>query len=296
MTATNIISPAVLTRKPRSDTRAKIIERVRNGRMSPGSAQQFFFSNESSSNSNIEVTYELDKALSQEKDDVSLPRTASNSQDSMSTRDSLFGEMLVEEENTASVVSDVLTDVVTNINTNIKNPGLGFTASADASFNASINYTRVELDDAKASDAQTKKVSNDDMNSILEDEQSDATPTPTPPPKRRFFTCGGADISNEIIHDINVTVRQIMSPVRNARTVRSFVAEKNESLQERIRSFRKSDGAKKDGDESTVSGNSVRFSSKLDENGKTREDRKGRDRVRVGSPEFKAMMSQRKEV
>jgi hypothetical protein len=290
MTATNIISPAVLTRKPRSDTRAKIIERVRNGRKSPGSAQQF--SNESSaSNSNIEVTYELqgtrelDKALSQEKDDVSLPRTASNSQDSMSTRDSLFGETLIEEENTASVVSDVLTDVVTNINTNIKNPGLGFTALANASVNASINYTRVE-----------KKVSNDENNSILEDEQSDATPTPTPPPKRRFFTCGGADLSNEIIQDINVTVRQIMSPVRNARTVKSFVAEKNESLQERIRSFRKSDVAKKDGDESTVSGNSVRFSSKLDENGKTREDRKSRDRVRVGSPEFKAMMSQRKEV
>jgi hypothetical protein len=281
MTATNIISPAVVTRKPRSDTRAKIIERVRNGRKSPGSAQQFFFSNESSSNSNIEVTYELDKALSQEKDDVSLPRTASNSQDSMSTRDSLFGETLVEEEN----ISDVLTDVVTNINTNIKNPGLGFTASADASHSASINYTRVE-----------KKVSSDDMNSILEDEQSDATPTPTPTPKRRFFTCGGADLSNEIIQDINVTVRQIMSPVRNARTVKSFVAEKNESLQERIRSFRKSDVAKKDGDESTVSGNSVRFSSKLDENGKTRGGRKSRDRVRVGSPEFKAMMSQRKEV
>lgn len=288
MTATNIISPAVLTRKPRSDTRAKIIERVRNGRKSPGSsAQQFFFnSSSSSSNSNIEVTYELQKALSQEKDEVSLPRTASNSQDSMSTRDSLFGETLVEEENNASVVSDVLTDVVTNINTNIKNPGLGFTASADASVNAGIKCTRVE-----------KKVSNDENNSILEDEQSDATPTtPTPPPKRRFFACGGADLSNEIIQDINVTVRQIMSPVRNARTVKSFVAEKNESLQERIRSFRKSGGAKKDGDESVVSGNSLRFSSKLDENGKTRKDRKSRDRVRVGSPEFKAMMSQRKEV
>lgn len=289
MTATNIISPAVLTRKPRSDTRAKIIERVRNGRKSPGSSTQPSFS---SSHSNIEVTYELqgtrelDKALSQEKDDVSLPRTASNSQDSLSTRDSLFGETLIEEENTASVVSDVLTDVVTNINTNIKNPGLGFTASADTSVNASINYTRVE-----------KKVSNDENNSILEDEQSDATPTtPTPPPKRRFFACGGADLSNEIIQDINVTVRQIMSPVRNAKTVKSFVAEKNASLQERIRSLRKSGGAKKDGDESVVSGNSVRFSSKLDENGKTREDRKSRDRVRVGSPEFKAMMSQRKEV
>ena len=214
---TNLISPAAAqtSRSARTDTRAKIIEQVRAGGTSPQFTSRpafnwALFAEENSTN-NFEVTYKsqnthkVDKPIRDKTDEISLPTTATNSQDSRD--DSVFEldshDSINEEESKAlhSVLTDdndasLLTDIVTNIN----DPGVGFAEGrfADASFNAGI---------------KKKKVSFDDNNSIFEDEQSEATSTP----KRRLFNCGGADL--DLIEDLNVTLRQIFSPVKNAEIV-----------------------------------------------------------------------------
>jgi hypothetical protein len=323
--STNIISPAALVRKPIS-TRSKIIERVRKGndRKSPNPAQLFAAEMDTTRNcTNVEVPYMpqlsrgLDKALSQEHDEISSPTTATNSNDSMSTRDSVFGDWLAEEKDTRDVVdegSSDLTDIAANINTDINTPGVGFAG-------ASIN-NRV----AVVSPEKNKNGSRDD-NSILEDDPSEAASpqseaaspqSEAASPQNRFFNCGGADLGNELIEDLSLTMSQIMSPVHNVRAVRSFVSEKNDDfkngMRDKIRWFRNrrsrsSDVVKRDVEnggnlsknhpsvrpstsgESSNSGNSKIFSSKLDADGNAR-----KDMVRVGSPEFKAMMSRRMEV
>jgi len=293
----NIFSPAALGGSPRSsarmDTRAKIIERVRGGgRRSPFPAFNLALSAEENSTNNFEVAYnsrtELDKATQHQTDDISVPTTASNSQDSRD--DSVPRNAIVMEGDTHDP-SSVLTDIVTNIN----DPGVGFSNKifADDSINASIHYTVEEF-----TPAGKKKVSLDD-NSILEEDESESSS----PPKRRLFACGGADLGNELIEDLNATIRQIMSPMKNVKAVRSFVPEKNELkeiVKEKIISFKgrrssSAGDAKKESEvreESTsYSGNSEKILSESDAGW-----RKRSDRIRVGSPEFKAMMSRRKEV
>ena len=302
---TNLISPAAAqtSRSARTDTRAKIIERVRAGGTSPqfssGPAFNWALFAEENSTNNFEVTYksqnthEVDKPIRDTTDEISLPTTATNSHDSRD--DSVFEldshDSINEEESKAlhSVLTDdndasLLTDIVTNIN----DPGVGFAEGrfADASFNAGI---------------KKKKVSFDDNNSFFEDEQSEATS----PPKRRLFNCGGADL--DLIEDLNVTLRQIFSPVKNAEIVVPEVSFR-EMVREKIFSFkghRPSSGVAKNesevGEESTHSGNSAIYSSKLDANGRRRSDRrrsdrKHSDRVRVGTPEFEAMLSRRRAV
>jgi len=104
-----------------------------------------------------------------------------------------------------------------------------------------------------------------------------------------------------------VTLRQIFSPVKNAEIVVPEVSFR-EMVREKIFSFkgrRPSSGVAKNesevGEESTHSGNSAKYSSKLDANGRRRSDRrrsdrKHSDRVRVGTPEFEAMLSRRRAV
>lgn len=303
----NIISPATLggspprSRSARMDTRAKIIEIVRGGgRSSPNPSFNFVFSAEENSTNNFEVAYkksqtEFDKATQDQTDERSLPTTATNSHDSRD--DSVLGDALVEDGDTHdpgneedskaphSVFTDCESTVLAYVVTNISNPGVGFAKGsfADASVNASIHYTVEEFTSGKEEESFVD-------NSILEDEQSKATS----PPKRRIFACGGADLGslgNELIEDLNVTLRQIMSPMKNVKAVLPEKNDLKEMAREKILSFKGRKSSRTGDAKMEPSGNSKRISSKSNAYGKKRSDR-----ILVGSPEYKAMMSRREKV
>ncbi len=328
----NCISPSAIgkaTRSARMDTRAKIIEKVRAGgppaQFLPGPAFTWAFIAEDNSTNNVEVTYksqdaqDLDKLIKDQTDEISLPTTATTSHDS---RDESILEADIQaldndEEDSKdqhSVLTEhnvsALAEIVTNINeadihalnndeedskaqhsvltehdvsalanivTNINDPGVGLAEDkhADASVNAGMS--------------KKKKVSFDDNNSInfFEDEQSEAYS----PPKRRLFNCsGGADL--DLIEDLSITLRQIFSPFKNAEIV---VPEKNKkAIKKKMREkilYYVGNNESDVSDESSYMDHSEISSRKLDASGRKRDDK-----VRVGSPEFKKMMSSRRLV
>ena len=298
----NLISAAVLgktTRSGRTDTRAKIIERVRDGapaQFSSGPAFNWAFFAEENSVNNFEVIYKSqvadeDETTKDQTEEISLPTTATNSHDSRD--DSVLGEDThdpkTKQDSKAlhSVLPDYDATVLNDVITNINDPGVGFAEDkiADASDNTDKNKNKLSFETNKEASFD----GNDSIFDTFEEERSEATS----PPKRRLFNCGGgADL--DLIEDLNVTLRQIFSPIKNAGIVMPDKIKK--MAQEKILSFksrrRNSSGvAKNDSDESMYSGHSEMYSSKLDDNGKKRNDR-----VRVGTPEFKAMMSRRRAV
>ena len=298
----NLISAAVLgktTRSGRTDTRAKIIERVRTGtpaQFSSGPAFNWAFFAEENSVNNFEVIYKSqvadeDKPIKDQTEEISLPTTATNSHDSRD--DSVLREDTHDPKATQdskalhSVLPDYDATVLNDVITNINDPGVGFAEDriADASDNTGKNEKTVSF-------KTNKKASFDDNDSIfevLEDERSEATS----PPKRRLFNCGGG-ADHELIEDLAVTLRQIFSPIKNAGIVATDKKAFKQMAQEKILLFKSrrpnSSGVAKNesDDQSSYSGHSEVFSSKLDDEGKKRSDR-----VRVGTPEFKAMMSRR---
>lgn len=279
------------TRSARTDTRAKIIERVQN----KGAPAQFSnvgpafnwanFAAEENSVNNFEVIYKSqvvdeDKAIKDQSEEISLPTTATNSHDSRD--DSVLGEDTQDpktKQDSKALHSmlpydaTVLNDVITNIN----DPGMGFAEDrcSDADDNTGMKKTTKKKASFDEDDGD-----NDD--SIFTDEQSEATS----PPKRRLFNCGGgADL--ELIEDLSVTLRQIFSPFKNVGIVLPEKLKKK--AHEKILSFRSrrpndSGVARNRSDGSGYSGHSEIYSSKLDDNGMKRSDR-----VRVG----RAMMSRR---
>ena len=114
----------------------------------------------------------------------------------------------------------------------------------------------------------------------LEDEQSEAYSVYAPP-KRRLFSCGGAD--NDLVQDLTLTLRQIFSPIKNAEIV---VPEKNKKafrvmMKEKIRYHCASRNDSYMSDESSYSDHSSLYSKKkFDE-----KERKRSDEVRVGTPD-----------
>ena len=280
------------TRSARTDTRAKIIERVQN----KGAPAQFSnvgpafnwanFAAEENSVNNFEVIYKSqvvdeDKIIKDQTEEISLPTTATNSHDSRD--DSVLGEdtqdpkTKLDPKALHSVLPDYDATVLNDVITNINDPGMGFAEDrcSDAGDNTGMKKTTKKKASFDEDDGD-----NDD--SIFTDEQSEATS----PPKRRLFNCGGgADL--ELIEDLSVTLRQIFSPFKNAGIVLPEKLKKK--AHEKILSFRNrrpndSGVARNRSDGSGYSGHSEIYSSKLDENGKKRSDR--------GS-EFKAMMSRR---
>lgn len=273
----NFISPSTLapTRSARSmDTRAKIIEKVRAGGASaqflPGPAFNWAFVNDD----NVEVTYksqdESDKPTKGQTDEISLPTTATAS----SSDDSILGEdihALNEEDSQAlnSVLTEHDVSGLADIVLNIKEPGVGFDEGKYAEAN-------VNADASVISGINQKKVSFDDNNSItiFEDERSEAYSVYSPP-KRRLFSCGGAD--NDLVEDLTLTLRQIFSPIKNAEIV---VPEKNKKafrvmMKEKIRYHYASRNDSNISDESSYSDQSDLHSRKLDVNGRKRSDEVG---------------------
>ena len=310
------------------NTRAKIIEKVRAGgppaQFLPGPAFNWAFIAEDNSTNNVEVTYksqdaqDLDELIKDQTDEISLPTTATTSHDSRDEsileayiqaldndeEDSKDQHTVLTEHNVSALAEIVtiineadihalnndeedskaqhsvltehdvsaLADIVTNIN----DPGVGLAEDkrADASVYAGMNK---------------KKVSFDDNNSInfFEDEQSEAYS----PPKRRLFNCGGGS-DLDLIEDLSITLRQIFSPFKNAEIV---VPEKDKkAIKRKMREkilYYVGNNESNVSDESSYTDHSEISSRMSDASGRKRDDR-----VRVGSPEFKKMMSSRRLV